>query len=43
MTPLFIKLKGLGVNILQTGHRNSVLVREKAMNLYNHYSESGYK
>jgi hypothetical protein len=43
MTPLLIKLKGLCVNIQQTGHRNSAVVREKAMNLYNHYSESECK
>jgi hypothetical protein len=43
MTPLLIKLKGLCVNIWQMGHRNSAVVREKAMYLYTHYSESGCK
>jgi len=43
MTPLLIKLKGLCVDIWQMGHRNSAVVREKAMNVYNHYSEYGGK
>jgi hypothetical protein len=43
MTPLLIKLKRRCVNIWQMGHRNSAVVREKVMNLYNHYSESGCK
>jgi hypothetical protein len=43
VTPLLIKLKGLCVDIWQMEHRNSAVVREKAMNIYNHYSEYGCK
>jgi hypothetical protein len=43
MTALLIKLKGLCVDIWQTGHRNSAVVREKATNVYIHYAEYGGK